>query len=106
METFINFITTTALLKFVQLWNCRLFPRNILRRHQKPCAVSFATVQRYRCLVAKLRNSSTRNEASNRRPQLSWTVNTISTDEMICQLGADDQAKKKGSQRTHKPRIW
>lgn len=98
---FVNFITTTALLKFVQRWLGRLLPRNILRRHQKPCAVSYANVQGYECLVAKFRNSSILDEAPGCRPQLYWSNDTAPTPDMIGQQrswpGVDNQAKKNRS---------
>jgi hypothetical protein len=70
---FINFISASWLLVFVRAVRGKLLHNNVHRRHMKPCAVSYANVQGYECLVAKFRNSSILEEAEGCRPTLFWS---------------------------------
>ena len=49
---FVNFISATWLLVFVKACRGMLLNHNVLRRHMKPCAVSYADVQGYECLAS------------------------------------------------------
>ena len=50
--SFVNFISATWLLVFVKACRGMLLNHNVLRRHMKPCAVSYADVQGYECLAS------------------------------------------------------
>lgn len=98
---FVNFTTTQALVSFVKKWRGQLLPRNVFRKHQKPCDVSYANIQGFECLVAKFRNSSILDEAANCRPKLFYTEETAPSEDLIGKErefpGVDNQAKKNRS---------
>lgn len=80
---FVNFTSTSALLRFVGTWRGKLLPHNLFRHHLRPCAVSYANTQGYECLVAKFRNSSILDEAPPCRPVLFWTVESAKHPDLI-----------------------
>jgi hypothetical protein len=80
---FVNFISATWLLVFVRACRGMLLNHNVLRRHMKPCAVSYANVQGWECLVAKFRNSSILEEADGCRPALFWSDESAPSPTMI-----------------------
>jgi hypothetical protein len=49
----------------------------------KQCAVSYANVQGYECLVAKFRNSSVLEEAEGCRPTLFWSGGSAPSSAMV-----------------------
>ena len=80
---FVNFISATWLLVFVKACRGKLLHHNIQRRHPKPCAVSYANVQGFECLVAKFRNSSILEEAEGCRPKLFWSDESAPSQCMV-----------------------
>jgi len=95
---FVNFISATWLLVFVKACRGRLLHHNVLRRHMKPCAVSYANVQGFECLVAKFRNSSILEEAEGCRPTLFWSEESAPSSAMVGEQRAwphvDNDSKK------------
>jgi hypothetical protein len=80
---FVNFINASCLLVFVKTVRGKLLHHNVARRHLKPCAVSYANVQGFECLVAKFRNSSILEEAEGCRPKLFWSIESASSSAMV-----------------------
>lgn len=93
--TVVDFAYDRIDLRHVRRWRGQLLPRNIYRRHRKPWAVFSANVQGYKCLVAKLRNSSILDEERACRPRLFWTKDTAPVPRG--RSGVDNQAKKQRS---------
>ena len=50
--SFVNFISATWLLVFVKACRGMLLNHNVLRRHMKPCAASYANLEGYGCLAS------------------------------------------------------
>ena len=82
---FVNFISASWLLVFVKACRGKLLSQDVYRRHMKPCAVSYANVQGYECLVAKFRNSSILEEADGCRPTLFWSDESAPSSAMVGQ---------------------
>jgi hypothetical protein len=80
---FVNFISASWLLVFVRAVRGKLLHHNVPRRHMKPCAVSYANVQGFECLVAKFRNSSILEEADGCRPTLFWSDESAPSSAMV-----------------------
>jgi hypothetical protein len=80
---FVNFISASWLLVFVRAVRGRLLHQDVPRRHMKPCAVSYANVQGFECLIAKFRNSSILEEAEGCRPTLFWSDESAPSSAMV-----------------------
>lgn len=95
---FVNFISASWLLVFVKACRGKLLHHNVQRRHMKPCAVSYANVQGFECLVAKFRNSSILEEAEGCRPKLFWSDETAPSSGIVGQQRSwphvDNDSKK------------
>jgi hypothetical protein len=95
---FVNFISASWLLVFVKACRGKLLHHNVQRRHMKPCAVSYANVQGFECLLAKFRNSSILEEAEGCRPKLFWSDESAPSSAMVGEQrpwpSVDNESKK------------